>query len=107
VRIAEADVPALPEGMRLSGADIEGIVTRARRLAMVEGVETVTPAHLKVAAEQFLPSAESAEKALQEVAAVLECTDVAFLPAEYLREGATPNSRLDLLARYRALSRAV
>lgn len=99
------DAPVVPDGMRLSGADIEGVVTRARRLALVEGVETVTAAHVQAAMDQFIPSAETAHKTLQELAAVIECTDAAFLPPDYRAAVSSAEGRNDLVRRFEALVR--
>src|SRR5213078_2789678 len=65
-RLAEADLPAeIPHKGNLSGADIEGIVGRAFRASLLAG---------------SMPSTQTLEREAQELAAIIECTDVEFLP---------------------------
>ena len=82
---ADAAGPALaiPHVGQLSGADIEGVVTRAARTAAIARETTISLARLEAALADFIPSAQSLEKRLQIAAAILECTDTAFLPASY------------------------
>ncbi len=77
--LERADVPPIPNVGKLSGADVEGIVGRAWRQSLLAGEKRVTRAALMEVLAGFLPSTEGLEKELQEVAAVLECTDRAFL----------------------------
>jgi SpoVK/Ycf46/Vps4 family AAA+-type ATPase len=79
-----ADVPPIRDVGRLSGADVEGIVGRAWRQSLLAGEKRVTGPVLAEVLAQFLPSTQGLEKELQEVAAVLECTDRAFLPPAQL-----------------------
>jgi AAA+ superfamily predicted ATPase len=80
---------ALPEPAKiphigtLSGADIEGIMTRVARQTRIDGEATVSRARLEGALADFVPSAQSLEKRLQILAAILECTDAKFLPRSY------------------------
>ena len=67
----------------LSGADIESVVLTARRIALVDGRREVQSADLDQALREFIPSAQGLEKEMQEVAAVLECTQMDFLNAEW------------------------
>lgn len=67
----------------LSGADIESVVLTARRIALVDGRQEVQSADLDQALREFIPSAQGLEKEMQEVAAVLECTQMDFLNAEW------------------------
>ena len=85
IALAPEDVPEIQLTGKLSGADIEGIVTRAARRSRVRGESAPGKGALsKAALEQelagFLPSLEGLEKEMQEIAAMLECTDVEFLP---------------------------
>ena len=73
------DVPPIADVGKLSGADVEGIVGRAWRESLLAGSKTVTGAALANVLKQFLPSTQGLEKELQEVAAILECTDREFL----------------------------
>ena len=78
-RLDRADLPPIPNVGKLSGADVEGIVGRAWRQSLLAGEKSVTRAALAEVLAGFLPSTEGLEKDLQELAAVLECTDRAFL----------------------------
>lgn len=91
--------------VKLSGADVEGIVTRARRLALLAGRAQVGAQDLRLALERFIPSAADAEKALQELAAVLECTDLEMLPEERRRQVRTPEGKAALLEELETLRR--
>ena len=72
---------AIPHVGQLSGADIEGVITRAARQAGIAGDTAISRQRLEAALADFIPSAQSLEKRLQVAAAILECTDTAFLPA--------------------------
>jgi len=74
------EIPEVQATGRLSGADIEGIVTRAARRSRVRGEATLAKNALEQELESFLPSLEGMEKEMQEIAAMLECTDAEFLP---------------------------
>lgn len=67
----------------LSGADIESVVLAARRMALVDSRSEVSPEDLDQALREFIPSAQGLEKEMQEVAAVLECTQMDFLNADW------------------------
>ncbi len=104
----EADeVPAMPEGLSLSGADIESITNQAKRLAILAGEPGVSREHLDNALGSFVPSAEGEEKELQTLAAILESTDLQYLPDEAKRLVVTKEGRNELSRRYRALRVAV
>ncbi|MEI9811611.1 MAG: hypothetical protein WDO18_02565 [Acidobacteriota bacterium] len=81
VTLTAEDIPDVPLAGKLSGADIEGIVVRATRRSRVKGEPRLTKAGLEQELAGFLPSIEGLEKEMQEVAAMLECTDAEFLPA--------------------------
>jgi AAA+ superfamily predicted ATPase len=74
------DVPPIPQKGMLSGADIEGMVGRAWRKSLLAGKSSITAESLAEVVSQFLPSTEGLEKELQEIAAIIECTDREFLP---------------------------
>jgi len=73
------DIPKLPTGGNLSGSDIEGMVTRAWRASLIQGAAKITREALHNVVEQFMPSSQGLERELQELAALLECTDRDFL----------------------------
>jgi AAA+ superfamily predicted ATPase len=75
------DVPRVPQKGQLSGADVEGMVGRAWRRSLLAGANHVTAEALRDVVEQFMPSTQGLERELQEVAAMIECTDREFLPA--------------------------
>ncbi|TMQ22355.1 MAG: ATP-binding protein [Deltaproteobacteria bacterium] len=80
-RLAEADLPAeIPHKGNLSGADIEGIVGRAFRASLLAGSRTITRDSLTAVLAGFMPSTQTLEREAQELAAIIECTDVEFLP---------------------------
>ena len=64
----------------LSGADIEGIVGRAYRASLLKGSRTITKEALAAALDGFMPSTQTLEREAQELAAIIECTDIEFLP---------------------------
>jgi SpoVK/Ycf46/Vps4 family AAA+-type ATPase len=67
----------------LSGADIESVVLAARRRALLDGRDTVTSEDVDKSLGEFIPSAQGLEKDMQEAAAVLECTQMDFLNAQW------------------------
>jgi AAA+ superfamily predicted ATPase len=77
--LVHEDVPPVPQLGHLSGADIEGMVGRAWRSALLAGMDRITRDVLEEVVSQFMPSTAGLEKELQEIAAVLECTDRQFL----------------------------
>ncbi|MFM8578409.1 MAG: ATP-binding protein [Planctomycetaceae bacterium] len=98
----------------LSGADIEGIVLAARRSGLEEAVvrgepppATISRSHLRRAIEDFLPSAQGLEKEMQEIAAVLECTDKRFLPERWAEKVARQGGRAVLQERLAAIREVI
>ena len=72
------------------------MVLNAKREMMADNREQLERADLDLALESFIPSAQGMEKDLQEMSAVLECTDRRFL-TDYWREFlAKPTGRSDL-----------
>jgi SpoVK/Ycf46/Vps4 family AAA+-type ATPase len=92
-------IPEVSAERRLSGADIESVVLNAKRQALSEGRSTVERADLQNALDAFIPSAQGLEKELQEMAAVLECTDRKFLPKEWQEKLSQPDARAKLQQR--------
>ncbi|MCA9037867.1 MAG: ATP-binding protein [Planctomycetaceae bacterium] len=64
---------------QLSGADIESIVLTAKRKALLARRDIVTAQDILDTVAEFIPSAQGMEKEMQELAAVLECTQLDFL----------------------------
>jgi AAA+ superfamily predicted ATPase len=80
-KLDEADLPAeFPHLGNLSGADIEGIIGRAYRTSLLAGSEAITKEALSGALAGFMPSTQTLEREAQELAAIIECTDLEFLP---------------------------
>lgn len=107
IAITSDDVPTIPKDLKLSGADIEGIVTRAKRIALLNGAEEVEQNHLQSAIDQFIPTAETDDKKLQQLAAVLECTDTNFLPKIFQQEIINGKGRDGLIAQFRLLKQSL
>ena len=79
--LAEEDLPeVIPHEGNLSGADIEGIVGRAWRTSLLAKATSITRDALASTLATFMPSTQSLERELQELAAIIECTDAEFLP---------------------------
>jgi AAA+ superfamily predicted ATPase len=83
VPFPEDALPAVKADRHMSGSDIESIVVSARRAALAAGRSAVTKADVDEAFRNFIPSAQGMEKEMQELAAVLECTELPFLPADW------------------------
>lgn len=91
--LPEKAIPDVGVERGLSGADIEGIILSARRLALAEGRTAIEQADIGTAIDRFIPSAQGLEKELQELVAALECTDRAFLPAAWTEKIDAPGGR--------------
>ncbi len=105
-RLAPEDVPSIPQRGHLSGADIEGMVGRAWRTALLAGQDHITREALAGVVEQFMPSTQGLERDLQELAAIVECTDRQFLPPAVL-ERVDKDGRGKLQERLTALKQIV
>ncbi len=103
LQLAEDAVPDVPAERNLSGADIESVVLNAKRRVMSEGREIVERADLEYSFNTFIPSAQGLEKELQELVAVLECTDREFLPPDWREKIDAPNGRSELQRRLHVL----
>ena len=106
-RLAPEDVPPVPQRGHLSGADIEGMVGRAWRASLLAGADRITREALAEVVAQFMPSTQGLERELQEVAAMLECTDRQFLPPPIVEQMEKEGGRGKLQARLTALKQIV
>ena len=106
-KLVAGDVPPVPQKGQLSGADIEGIVGRAWRASILAGADHVTRESLAAAVAGFLPSTQGLERELQEVAAILECTDRVFLTPAAQQKTDAPGGRAALQERLTALKQLV
>jgi len=105
--LAADAVPDVSPDRRLTGADIESIVLNARRMGLAEGRQEITRADLEQALKEFVPSAQGLEKELQELAAVLECTQLSFLPDEWREKISQPGGTTRLQERMAAIKQLI
>jgi SpoVK/Ycf46/Vps4 family AAA+-type ATPase len=103
IRLAAGELPALPIDRQLSGSDVESILLSAKRRALAAGNAEVGLNDFAGAAESFLPSAQGLEKEMQELAAVLECTELNLLPPDWRGRVTAPEGRTQLQERFVAL----
>jgi AAA+ superfamily predicted ATPase len=107
VSLEAGAVPAGLAGHGLSGADIESIVLLAKRIALTQGRDGLTRQDLEGALNDFIPSAQGLEKEKQELAAVLECTSMSFLPEQWRTRVAKPDGRAKLQERMAEIRRMI
>jgi len=100
-------LPKMSADRRLSGSDIESIVIAARRRALAARRDQPLPEDLSAAAAEFIPSAQGIEKDIQEMIAVLECTQLTLLPLEWRDKVARPDGRTQIQERIGALRKMV
>jgi SpoVK/Ycf46/Vps4 family AAA+-type ATPase len=96
-------LPAVKADRFLSGSDIESIVIMSRRRALSAGQNEVQKSDLEESLSNFVPSAQGVEKEMQELAAVLECTQLNFLPSDWRAKVAQPAGRHQLQERLVAI----
>jgi AAA+ superfamily predicted ATPase len=96
-------LPAVKAEGHLSGSDIESIVVAARRRALAAGRNEVAEEDLDLALQEFLPAAQGLEKEMQELAAVLECTQTSFLPPDWRARVTQADGRSKLQERFMAI----
>jgi SpoVK/Ycf46/Vps4 family AAA+-type ATPase len=106
-KLAADEVPEVKLTGRISGADVEGIVTRALRRSRIQGSSELTPALIAEVLNGFLPSLEGLEKDMQEMAAILECTDREFLPDAMKKKLEGAGGREGLQQRFVELRRLI
>jgi AAA+ superfamily predicted ATPase len=104
-KLAAEDIPDVPFPGQLSGADIEGLVGRAQRQSLLAGSAAITRESLAEAVRQFLPATSGMEKEMQEIAAILECTDKQFLTPAIEARVNDAGGRQALQQRYAVLRR--
>jgi hypothetical protein len=88
ITIAASDAPPIPPG--LSGADIESLVVSSIRRAALRGSATPGPEIFREALAHFRAPEYGLEKELQELVAIREATDPAFIPEPLRRHYASP-----------------
>jgi AAA+ superfamily predicted ATPase len=107
VPLGENAIPEVSPERQLSGADLESVLLSSRRKALLAGREQVERGDLESALDEFIPSAQGLEKEMQELAAVLECTDRNFLPKVWRERIAQPTARAHLQERLVALRQLI
>ena len=102
------NIPAeIPHRGHLSGADIEGIIGRAWRTSLLADAGEITAEALAAAVSGFMPSTQSLERELQELAAMIECTDQEFLPEAKLEKMKKLGGRQKLQERLNAIKQII
>lgn len=96
MKLAAEDVPEVDVKRHLSGADIESIILAAKRQAMSDDRRELSTEDIRASLDNFIPSAQGLEKEKQEIAAVLECTQMDFLTEEWTKTITAPNGRSQL-----------
>ncbi len=107
VPLAADAIPDVSPDRQLSGADLESILLAARRGALSNGRDLVEKTDLERAIAEFIPSSEGLEKEMQEIAAVLECTERNFLPTKWREQIGSPEARAKLQERMSVLRQLV
>ena len=107
VPLAADAIPDVSPDRQLSGADLESILLAARRGALSCERDLVEKTDLERAIAEFIPSSEGLEKEMQEIAAVLECTERNFLPPKWREQICSPEARAKLQERMSVLRQLV
>jgi AAA+ superfamily predicted ATPase len=107
VILATDALPPIEPDRQLSGADLESVMLGARRRALVAGRERVERGDVEGALNSFIPSAQGLEKEIQELVAVIECTEREFLPEKWQKQIDEPDGRLKLQQRLAAMRQLV
>ncbi|MCX7421778.1 MAG: AAA family ATPase [Planctomycetia bacterium] len=107
VPLAADAIPDVSPDRQLSGADLESILLAARRGALSCERDLVEKTDLERAIAEFIPSSEGLEKEMQEIAAVLECTERNFLPPKWREQIGSPEARAKLQERMSVLRQLV
>jgi AAA+ superfamily predicted ATPase len=107
ISLAEGALPTIEPSRQLSGADLESVMLSARRRALAAGREIVERADVDAALASFIPSAQGLEKEIQELTAVIECTEREFLPEKWRNAIDETDGRLKLQQRLAAMRQLV
>jgi SpoVK/Ycf46/Vps4 family AAA+-type ATPase len=84
VKLAESDIPDIPQGLELGGNEVEGVLVRALR---TQALAAAPPRPLRevltAVLQEIRPSAHRLKLEYMDLVAVKECTDSRFLPARF------------------------
>lgn len=90
--------PILNSQVHLSGADIESILIRARRIARIAGHPKITNEDLAFVASEFTPARDEVAIEYQELVAAREATSRAMIPQQFrTMTGAEIVRRMEML----------
>ena len=103
--LAVAEVPDVaPEHVgHLSGADIEALVGRAWRNTLLANKLALDTESIVQVLAGFMPSTQTVEREMQELAAIIECTEREFLVPSALAKLEAAGGREELQKRFRML----
>ncbi len=103
--LAVADVPDVAEEHigHLSGADIEALVGRAWRNTLLANKRVLDGESIVHVLAGFMPSTQTVEREMQELAAIIECTDREFLVPSALAKLEAAGGREELQKRFKML----
>jgi len=103
MELAGGMLPDMTKVPPMSGADIEGILMRVHREALLRK-QTPDAALITEVMGQFR-SVKNAEHELQVLAAIMECTDIRYLPESLRKTVEKPEAYDTLVNRFRELKR--
>ena len=103
--LAVAEVPDVAEAHigHLSGADIEALVGRAWRNTLLANKAALDSESIKQVLAGFMPSTQTVEREMQELAAIIECTEREFLVPSALAKLEAAGGREELQKRFKLL----
>ncbi len=103
--LAVAEVPDVAQEHvgHLSGADIEALVGRAWRNTLLANKTTLDSESIVQVLAGFMPSTQTVEREMQELAAIIECTEREFLVPSALAKLEAAGGREELQKRFKML----
>jgi AAA+ superfamily predicted ATPase len=103
--LALTEVPDVAESHigNLSGADIEALVGRAWRNTLLANKTKLDRESITQVLAGFMPSTQTVEREMQELAAIIECTELEFLVPSALEKLAAAGGREGLQKRFKIL----
>ncbi len=103
--LAVSDVPDVAEEHvgHLSGADIEALVGRAWRNTLLANKTALDTESIVQVLAGFMPSTQTVEREMQELAAIIECTEREFLVPSALAKLEAAGGREELQKRFKML----